>query len=386
MDSSFRWNDNGFLTPLPSAVIIIPTNKEDNMPGPLKVGLVGTGSISWYHLPAYQQYPETIRLTAVCDIRREAMEKFAEKAGVADCYIDYTEMLKKADIDAVDICTIHDQHETQVLAAAAAGKQIFLEKPMATSMQQCHNMVRAAEKAGVTFMIGHDLRYMPHTLAIKRIVESGEVGQIRVTRCTLIANMLPGGGYMLGHWLSDPKRAGGGMLISGMIHQIDLLRYYVGDIKSVSGVSRSVHPQMNGAEEYACATLEFENGAIGEILIISASTQSPVGCQYTLYGDEGTINSTEAEDRTYQFGHGMIASRRRNNTKEKYNTFTPIEPVTGHLAGDDPFVNEMLHFAACCREGKEPLTSGRENLGTMKTVFGIYEAFKTGKKVDLKNL
>jgi predicted dehydrogenase len=357
------------------------------MSKPLKVGLVGTGSISWYHLPAYIQYPETVKLTAVCDIRREEMDKFAQKAGVTACYSDYTEMLKKADIDAVDICTIHDQHETQVLAAAAAGKQIFLEKPMTCSMQQCHNMVRAAEKAGVTFMVGHDLRYMPHTLAIKRIIESGELGQIRVTRCTLIANMLPGGGYNLGHWLSDPKRAGGGMLISGMIHQIDLLRYYVGDIKTVNGISRSVHPQfLNGAEEYASATLEFENGAIGDILIISAATQSPIGCQYTLYGDEGTIYSTQAENRTYQFGHGMIASRRRNKTREDFNTFTPIEPVTGPLADDNPFVNEILHFAACCRDGNEPLTSGKDNLGTVKTVFGIYESFRTGKKVDLKNL
>ena len=56
------------------------------MSRPLKVGLVGTGSISWYHLPAYTQYPETVKLTAVCDIRPEAMEKFAEKAGVKDCY------------------------------------------------------------------------------------------------------------------------------------------------------------------------------------------------------------------------------------------------------------------------------------------------------------
>jgi len=357
------------------------------MSKPLKVGLVGTGSISWYHLPAYNQYPDTVKLTAVCDIRREEMEKFAQKANVSACYSDFSEMLKKADIDAVDICTIHDQHEPQVLAAAAAGKQVFLEKPMGRNMQECNNMVNATKKAGVTFMVGHDLRYMPHTLAIKRIIESGELGQIRVTRCVLIANMLPGAGgdYKLGSWLSDPKRAGGGIMISGMIHQIDLLRYYVGDIKTVNAVSRSVHYQ-TGAEEYACATLEFENGAIGDVLIIGSSTRSPIGCQYTLYGDEGTIYSTQAENRTYQFGHGMIASRKRGNQGETFNKFTPIEPFTGPLAGDDPFVNEILHFAACCRDGKEPLTSGKDNLSTVKVIFGIYESFKTGKKVDLATL
>jgi predicted dehydrogenase len=358
------------------------------MSKPLKVGLVGTGAISWYHLPAYTQYPDKVKLTAVCDIRREEMDKFAQKAGVSGCYTDFSEMLQKADIDAVDICTIHDQHEPQVLAAAAAGKQVFLEKPMGRNIQECNNMVQAAKKAGVTFMVGHDLRYMPHTLAIKRIIESGELGQVRVTRCVLIANMElggGGGGYKLGSWLSDPKRAGGGMIISGLIHQIDLLRYYVGDIKSVSAVNRTVHYQ-TGAEEYSCATLEFENGAIGDLLNIGSSTRSPVGCQYTLYGDEGTIISTPAENRTYQFGHGTIASKKQGNQGETFNKFAPIEPFRGHLTGDDPFVNEILHFADCCRNGKEPLTSGKDNLGTVKVVFGIYESFKTGGKVDIASL
>jgi predicted dehydrogenase len=353
------------------------------MSKPLKMGLVGTGMISWYHLPAYTQFPETIKLTAICDIRREPMEKFAEKAGVIDRYTDFSEMLKKADIDAVDICTIHDQHEPQVLAAAAAGKQIFLEKPMGRNMQECKNMVNAAKKAGVTFMVGHDLRYMPHTLAIKRIVESGELGQIRMTRCVLIDNMPPMN-FMQGHWLRDPKRAGGGMIISGIIHQVDLLRYYVGDIKTVYAISRAAY--QTGAEEYACATLEFENGVIGNVMLIGSSMRSPVGCEYTLFGDEGTIISTQAENRTYQFGPGTIASQKRGNLGEAFNAFTPIEPTRGQMPGDDPFVNEIIHFAECCHEGKEPLTSGKDNLGTVKVIFGIYESFKTGKKVDLAKL
>ncbi len=354
---------------------------------PLKVGLIGTGSISWYHLTAYNQYPERVKLTAVCDIRREAMEEFAGKANVDACYDDYHQMLKEADISAVDICTSHDQHEPQVLAAAAAGKHVLLEKPMGRNIQECNNMVQATAEAGVTFMIGHDLRYMPHSLAIKRIIDSGELGTVRVTRCVLISNMPVDGSYMLGSWLADPKLAGGGMMISGVIHQVDLLRYYIGDIKSVYGVSRSVHPQfLNGAEEYACATMEFENGAIGDILIIASFTHSPLGCQYTLYGDEGTVYSTQAEDRTYQFAHGMISSRQRDNPGEPFGKFVPIEPVRGPLSGDDPFVNEILHFAECCRDGKEPLTAGKDNLGTVKAIFGIYESSRTGKKVDLSTL
>lgn len=355
--------------------------KEADM-GPLKVGLAGTGAIARYHLNAYRNHPDKLKLTAVCDIRPDAMEKFAREAGVTDCYCSFEEMLEKADIDAVDICTIHDQHEAQVLAAAAAGKQVFLEKPMGISLQQCRNMVDAANKAGVTFMVGHDLRYMPHTIAIKQCIESGELGPVRMTRCVLISNMDFGsGGYPLGSWLNDPKRAGGGMVISGIIHQIDLMRYFVGDVASVNAINRSV--RLPDVEEYACAMLEYENGAIGDVLVIGSATRSPVGCQYTLYGDEGTIFSTQAEDRTYQFSHGMIASRRRGNEGAAFNDFTPIEPVRGPYPGDDPFVNELLHFAECCRDHKEPLTCGRDNLNTIRVIFGIYESIRSGKRVDL---
>ena len=342
--------------------------------------------IAGYHLPAYLNYPDKFKLNAICDIRPEALEKFGEKAGVKERYTDFLEMLEKADIDAVDICTIHDQHEAQVVAAAKAGKQIFLEKPMGTNLKQCNNMVEAARKAGVAFMVGHDLRYMPHTLAIKRIIESGELGQVRMTRCVLIDNMPPAG-FMNGHWLNDPKRSGGGMMISGIIHQVDLLRYFIGDVKTVYAVNRSIHEgYWDGREEYACAVLEFENGTICDIMLIGSSTRSPIGCQYTLYGDEGTIMSTQAESRVYQFGQGMIASKKRGNFIETFNYFAPIPPERGNLPTDDAFTNEILHFADCVSEHKEPLTSGRDNLGTVKVIFGIYESFKTGKKIDLAKM
>jgi predicted dehydrogenase len=137
---------------------------------PLKVGLVGTGSIARFHLAAYQQHPDIVKLNAVCDVRKDAADQFAEKANIKARFTDFKEMLQKAGIDAVDICTIHDQHESQTIAADAAGKHVFLEKPMGRNMKECRNMLNATEKAGVTFMIGHDLRYMPHTRAIKKLI------------------------------------------------------------------------------------------------------------------------------------------------------------------------------------------------------------------------
>jgi predicted dehydrogenase len=355
---------------------------------PLKVGLVGTGNISWYHLAAYNQFPEIVKLTAVCDIREDAMKEFAGKANVSACFTDFEEMLRKADIDAVDICTTHDQHEPEVIAAALAGKHVLVEKPMARNIKECRKMLTATERAGVTYMVGQCQRYTPHARAIKQLIDKGEIGKVRVTRCNLMSSMPPSANYSAGHWLVDGKIAGGGMLLSGIIHQVDLLRYFIGDIKRVSGVCRTVHPQyINGAEEYASATLEFENGAIGDIMVIYSSIRYPVtSLQYTIIGDEGTIYSTPAENKTLQFGPGLIASARREKSEDEYGRFVPIAPIKVGLTGDDPFVNEIVHFADCCRDKKDPITSGKDNLGTVKTIFGIYESARTGNKIDLSTL
>ena len=87
---------------------------------PLKVGLVGTGSISKFHLPAYLDHPDQIQLAAICDIAEPLAREYAAEAGVETVYLSYEDMLNDADIDAVDICTAHSLHARQAVAAAAA--------------------------------------------------------------------------------------------------------------------------------------------------------------------------------------------------------------------------------------------------------------------------
>ncbi len=362
------------------------------MTKPLKVGLAGTGRIAYAHLNAYRQIADKVKLVSVCDVREDALERFAKSADISEKYSDYNEMLKKADLDAVDLCTSHDQHESQVIAAAECGKHVLVEKAMGRSLQESRNMIAAAENKGVTFMVGQDLRYLPHSLAIKQHIERGDLGTVRVTRCASIKN--DPFGFPAGDWLLDGSRAGGGILISVTSHQIDLLRYFLGNVKTVSGICRSAHPEyINGAEEYISANLEFENGAIGDILGIYSPIRSPLALQYMILGDEGSIYSTPpaAEHQIHQFGPGMISTKKIDSqiaadAGSKFGHFIKIDPSYDRLTSDDPFVNEILHFAECCRTGKEPLTSGKDNLNTLKVVFGIYESARTGNRISLDAL
>ncbi|MHA1727158.1 MAG: Gfo/Idh/MocA family protein [Promethearchaeota archaeon] len=353
------------------------------------MGLIGTGAIAHAHLEAYLKFPEKIKLNAICDIQEEAIKKFSKHIKVENSYTDFSKMLKDADIDAVDICTINDQHKILSIEAAEQGKHVFLEKPMSTSLKNCYEMVNKIDKTDVTFMIGQDLRYSPYSQGVLKLLREDELGQIRTCRYDSIMNqvrVLPSG-----HWMFDGKRTGGGVLINLTIHGLDLLRYFVGEVKKVTAFCKTINPtNINGAEDFANVTLEFENNAVGSVYACNSTARTPWNMRYMIFGDHGCVYSLppSIERSVQQIGRSMISSRKQdNNGKTKYRgEFIPIEPIYEGLQGDNPFTNELLHFAECCREDKEPLTSGKENLGTMKIIFGIYESSRTGNSVNLRDL
>jgi predicted dehydrogenase len=355
------------------------------MTRPLRVGLIGSGRVARAHLRAYQQYPDPIQLMAVCDLDEAAARRGAEEAGVEAIYTDPERMLATATIDAVDICAVHDQHAGLALAAIQAGKHVLVEKPMACSLADCFAMVEAAEKAGVTLMVAQCLRYLPGYRAIRRAIREGELGPIRAVRLECMQN-LPAI-RPPDHWLFDGQRAGGGVVISNAVHFLDLARYLAGEIRGITGLCRTSRPEfINGAEDTACATLAFAGGAVGELFATYAAFRLPWSEQVTIFGEDGVIHTIPELGQSQ--GPAMIASRARGTEGEGYGGqfggFIPLLPEEGEgLPTEDGFINEILHFADCCESGREPISSGRDNLGTMRAVFGIYESARTGRRIEL---
>ena len=360
----------------------------------LKVGLIGTGGISNRHRDAYLRHPDRVRLTALCDIVPALAEAYAEKTGVADIYADVDAMLARADIDAVDICTGHASHAPLAIAAANAGKHVLVEKAMALDLAGCRGMIEAADNAGVTLMVAQHLRYSPEARAVKRCIEEGRIGAIQAARTHVI---------MQGpqkSWMNDAK-AGGGVLLLNSVHHVDLLRYFVGNVKRVTGVVRSVQPQMeNGAEDLAAATLEFDNGAIGDLFASWTTYVAQNAPSYTVIGSEGTIQSTPpqlgVDDDTpvRHFGDVLFCAKEeldpRNNPRDLDKIvnppFEPLATRADELPSPNYFVNEILHFADCAMNGREPVSSGRDNIETMKVMVGLVESSRTGRAVDLGDL
>ena len=364
------------------------------MSKPLKVGLVGTGRIANRHMAPYLRHPDRVRLTAVCDVVEPAVRDYAKRAGVDDVYLDFDDMLRRADIDAVDICTRHDLHAPQAIAASQAGKHVLVEKAMANSVQECRDMIEACDRAGVTLMVAQHLRYSRHAAAAKRFIAAGGLGEIEAVR-----HQSTSGGNMpddTGHWMRDAKYAGGGMLMVTVVHHLDLLRYFVGNVKRVTAICRTLRPhRLNGAEDEVTAILEFDNGAIGNVFA-KGNARSPEPAYYLVYGNKGTLASTPPEPTRKmaitQFGRHMIAldtgevldpHDAGDLKKILQPEFEPLPPDTADQYSDDYFVNEVLHFEECCRTGREAISSGRDNIETIKLIMGIYESSRTGKPVDL---
>ena len=352
------------------------------MSKPLKVGLVGTGGISRFHLPAYLEHPERVQLTAICDIAEPLAQEYAREAGVEAVYLDYEDMLSNADIDAVDICTGHHLHAPQTIAAA--GKHVIVEKAMSSTLDECRAMVDATDRAGVTLMVGQHLRYSPEALAVKRLIDDGKLGEIQAARTHVFRQGPEDSWYVDGN-------AGGGVMLVQSIHYIDLLRYYLGDVKCVTGICRSLQPQMtNGAEDLVTATLEFENGAICDVFCSWTTSLVPESSFYMVLGSKGTIHSTPPEtardDSPIRHFGIVMYGEKNDELDQKKSLIEPLDTSDIVLPSTSFFVNEILHFEECIRTGSEPLSSGRDNLETMKATLGILESSRAGKPVNMADL
>ena len=376
------------------------------MANPLKVGMLGAGGITNSHLPAYLEHPDRVQITAVCDLVEPRAQALARKAGVEAVYTDLDQMLREADIDAVDNCTFHPAHAPLTIACAEAGKHVIVEKPMARSLQECRDMVAAADKAGVTLMIAQDLRYSPEAFAVKRFIDEGRLGEMFAVRTHLLSPRVPPRIERARQDRYADANQGGGTLMSVQVHHIDLLRFYAGNVKRLTAVCRSIGPRMvNDAEDLVAAILEFENGALGHLFAgpgetpedasdgrpVTASTRS-----YMLYGSEGTIHSApETLPEHHHFGRIMFAPTEDRPIDRSipadlerwvHPPFEPIDTSGLDLPTVKPFVNEILHFEECIRTGREPISSGRDNTETMKIIYGIWESSRTGRAVELDDL
>ena len=246
-------------------------------------GLIGTGRIAEDRvLPAIKAHAGN-RLIGVVSRDPQRAKRFADKFGAEHAYTSYDEMLRNPDVTVVAVHTPNAQHAEQAIAAARAGKHVFCDKPMTIEVADAEKMVRECEKAGVKLGINFHNRFMPCFHEIRRVIGSGEIGDVHLVQLEVSPGARSGG--RLATWRIDPVLAGLGTTYSIGVHAYDILRYLLAvEVEMVSALFDKPRGVM---EEMNVSLLRFANGALAQL---SVHENSPLPHNdIVVYGSKGRI-------------------------------------------------------------------------------------------------
>ncbi len=296
-------------------------------------GLIGTGRIADERILPAVVACEGNELVAVVSRDAKRAAGFAEKFGARHAYTSYEELLRNPAVSVVAIHTPNALHAEQAIAAARAGKHVFCDKPMAIRAADAERMIAACEAAGVSLGVNFHNRYMPCFVDCKRIVDSGEIGEVRLVQIEASPGARPGG--RLGTWRLEPEVAGLGTTMSIGVHIFDILRYLLSS--EVETVSAMFDTPRNVMEEVNLATLKFGNGAMAQV---SVHENAPYPHNdLVIYGSKGRIT-----------GRGVTRSRASGEvevcTGESQTRRTRYPVINAHAACVEAFSRALLERRA----------------------------------------
>ncbi len=349
----------------------------------IKIGIIGTGSISASHIKSYLKN-DKVEVYALCDINKDRVEAAGKEYGIKRTYTDMDEMLKLKEIDAVSVCTWNSAHAPCTIAALNAGKHVLCEKPMAISAQEAKTMEETAIKNGKLLMIGFVRRFGNDCTVLKDFINKDFLGDIYYAKASYLRRI-----GSPGSWFGEKERSGGGPLIDLGVHVIDLVRFLLGNPKPISVYGATFHKLSDrrnikgkkiykaagasdndtfNVEDLASALIRFDNGAV-----LSIETSF-------------SLNIGEPEGKIELFG--TKAGAKLNPDLELYSEINDylsnisFDAETS-LSFEGLFENEVNHFVSCLTDQTPCLAPAKDGIEIMKILDAIYESAKTGHEVIL---
>jgi myo-inositol 2-dehydrogenase / D-chiro-inositol 1-dehydrogenase len=235
-----------------------------------RVGIIGAGFIGRHHARSINGLIRSglvdARYVAVCDEVEERAREFARLGGVEAWTAASDELIRSPDVNTVYVCTPTVEHEAMVLQAAAAGKHVFCEKPLARTQAEARVMDEALRAAGVRHQVGLVLRHAPVCTVLRDIIADPRLGRLMAVLFR-DDQAFPIHGHYASEWRKDAAVSGGGTLIEHSIHDLDLLDWLAGGIESLRAETRNFAGH-EGVEDLASVSMRFSNGATGQLLSI----------------------------------------------------------------------------------------------------------------------
>lgn len=331
-------------------------------------GVIGCGGISNAHLTPLSKRDDA-RIVCVSDINPEAARGQAEKYGAEKWVTDARELLAMPEVDAVVVCTPTFLHPEGVLAAAAAGKHILCEKPIALSLEDADRMIAACDKAGVLFMIAFVRRFCSEWLKLRDIIQSGEMGR------PVLWRGVSGSSGPHSPWFLDAEK-GGGPFIDGCVHDWDFARFTFGEPEVVLASVRHMKEGDSTSLDTGSAIVRFQSG---DELMRSWTWGLPGrACRsqgmHDVIGPKGALRFPGAPAAGSSMNQFVLTDGDGVEHALEYP----------HAGGPDWFAAQMDHFVSCIKEGKQPSVTGEDGKKAIAIALAVLEAGRTHKPVVLK--
>ena len=324
-----------------------------------RIGLIGCGWVAPFHLAGLAKLGSRVQIVWVADPNTERAEVVARQAGV-HALSEYRQGLQH--VDTVLVLVPHHLHHPVTLDCLSAGCHVFLEKPIANTLEQADEIIAAAEQTGRTLMVGYLHRYRSSMQFFRQILESEVYGRLFMLDGAMDSSLY---GYALG-WITNKRTLGGGVLFSSSPHMLDVMLWIAGDVQTVHMVGTRGGISMEGEDTAACI-MKFRNGVIGVTRETWASPKSQLW--YTMHAvcqkAHVTLTLTPVGDLVTEGAHCPWSTR--------IVAFGEKEEVLLQSGEGLDFSPELEHFFDCIETGQRPETDG---YAARKLVALVLEAYR----------
>jgi predicted dehydrogenase len=342
------------------------------------VAMIGYAFMGRAHSNAYRQVTPflqpriTPRMRVICGRDATASSIAASQLGWDEHETDWRRVIERDDIGIIDICTPGDTHAPIAIAAAEAGKVVFCEKPLANTLDEAQSMLDAAERARVLHMVCHNYRRVPAILLAKRLIDEGRIGDIRHFRGTYLQDWIVDPAFPL-VWRLRREAAGSGALGDIGSHTVDLARFLVGEITSVSAALETfirTRPLPDDTtksgdvtvDDAAAAVVRFANGALGTIEATRFATGRRNANRFEINGSKGSIafDMERLNELEVYFSDdaGDVQGFRTINVTENAHPFGGKWWPSGHIIGyEHTFTHTVYDLLECIADDVMPSPS-----------------------------
>ncbi|WP_057914693.1 Gfo/Idh/MocA family protein [Peribacillus muralis] len=363
--------------------------------------MVGYKFMGKAHSHAYRDIPFYFNtnvepvLQALCGRNEESVREAASKMGWKSYETDWKKLIKRDDIDLIDIVTPNNSHAEIAIAAAEAGKHVFCEKPLAMTLEQSKRMLEAVEKHKVIHMVNHNYRFVPAVQLAKNLIDNGRLGKIFHIRVTYLQDWIMDPQFPL-TWRLDKVVSGSGSHGDLAAHSIDLARFLNGEFKEVSGILETFINQrpivtsssgLNGkgasdktgtvdVDDTSIFIARFENGSIGTFEATRFAGGNRNGNRFEINGEKGSIrwdmeNMNHLEVYFHDDEPGLQGFRKINCTEEIHPYAEAYWPAGHSIGYEHTFINLMVNLMNGLDKGFSPspnFTDGVRNQAVLEAV------------------